>query len=235
MKHFQIYTDGACSGNPGKGGYGVLALRDGNEAFRLSDGYRRTTNNRMEILAVIAALDELKSRHSRETDIKVTVYSDSQLVVNTMTKGWSKKTNKDLWEWLDDLMAFFSAKGVEINFQWVKGHADNFFNNIADELAVSATQGAQLNVDRTYEAIAPCDSLFEGIETNAEPVVNEITLAGCDKAEGREIRILLSNGTTVTVSACHEGFEQTGGTRRDYLVTVDIAWRFVGWLHGRNL
>ncbi len=148
-----IYTDGAARGNPGNGGYGVVMLW-GNAKKELSAGYRLTTNNRMELLAVIAALQSVKKKN-----IGITIYTDSQYVVNSVQKKWldnwiktdfkGGKKNKDLW-----LKYYELAKDFTINFCWVKGHADNIYNNRCDELATEAADGKNLLVDENYEAIA---------------------------------------------------------------------------------
>ena len=148
-----IYTDGACSGNPGKGGYGAVLLYKGNR-LELSEGYRKTTNNRMEILAVIVALEALKKPCS------VTVYSDSQYVVNSVEKGWiyswkkknwiksdrSKVKNIDLWERMLPLL-----NKHKVNFIWVKGHADNKENERCDYLATNAANSENLLIDTVFE------------------------------------------------------------------------------------
>ena len=236
MANIQIYTDGACSGNPGPGGYGAIALLDGKEIFRLSQGFRKTTNNRMEILAVARSLEVLHEKieaiRRRDTDIKVTVFSDSQLVVNTLNQGWTRKTNKDLWKRLDeatfDLYPYYS----ELVFNKVKGHSDDKYNNIADELAVHGRENFCNQVDEVYEEIA---GKADEEPLLAEPKVKEIRLLGYKAPERRKVEVLLSNGTTVTILPCSGGFEQTGGTQRDYALTVDIAWRFVGYLNGKSL
>ena len=147
-----IYTDGACSGNPGPGGYGVILMK-GAHKKELSAGYQHTTNNRMEIMAVIAGLESLKN------PCQVTIYSDSKYVIDSITKGWvygwqkkgwikaDKKTavNVDLWKRLLALLAKH-----QVTFVWVKGHADNPYNNRCDELAVSATKGSTLLVDAGF-------------------------------------------------------------------------------------
>ncbi|MCW3074767.1 MAG: ribonuclease [Flaviaesturariibacter sp.] len=145
-----MYTDGASRGNPGPGGYGVV-LMSGTRRKELSQGYRRTTNNRMELLAVIAGLESMK-----RTDLPITVYSDSQYVVKAVKEGWLKnwiatdfakgKKNKDLWKRYHTL-----AKGFDINFVWVKGHASNPHNNRCDELATAAADSKDLLVDEGYE------------------------------------------------------------------------------------
>ncbi|MDD5944162.1 MAG: ribonuclease HI [Clostridia bacterium] len=153
MKTVDIYTDGACSGNPGKGGYGVVMLYNGARK-ELSAGYRLTTNNRMEVLAVIKALEALKER------CRVNLYSDSKYVVDAVTKGWAvkwkangwkkadktKALNTDLWERLLELLDFH-----EVSFIWVKGHADNKENERCDLLARTAIEGGNLLEDKNYK------------------------------------------------------------------------------------
>ncbi len=148
----QLYTDGSSRGNPGPGGYGAVLLF-GNHRKELSQGYRLTTNNRMELLAVISGLEAIK-----RNELPVTVFSDSQYVVNAVEKGWLKnwiktdfkggKKNKDLWKHYHEL-----AKNFNVNFVWVKGHATNALNNRCDELATAAADGKNLLVDEGYEAI----------------------------------------------------------------------------------
>lgn len=150
MEHIQIYTDGSSRGNPGPGGYGTI-LMWGKHRKELSQGYRRTTNNRMELLAVIAGLETIK-----KNDLPITVYSDSQYVVNAVEKGWLKtwmktdfaggKKNKDLWKKYHEL-----AKDLTVKFLWVKGHANNPYNNRCDALATEAADGKGLLVDTGYE------------------------------------------------------------------------------------
>lgn len=135
-----IYTDGSSRGNPGPGGYGVI-LMSGSHKKELSQGYKLTTNNRMELMAVIAGLKALK-----KNELNVTIYSDSQYIVKAIEEGWLKnwiktnfkggKKNKDLWMEYDGL-----AKEHNIKFVWVKGHADNPLNNRCDELATEAADG----------------------------------------------------------------------------------------------
>lgn len=136
-----MYTDGSARGNPGPGGYGVI-LMSGTHRKELSQGYKHTTNNRMELMAVIAGLEALK-----KPGCDVTIYSDSQYVINSVTKGWLKKwiatnfaggkKNKDLWMQYDQL-----SKDHDIKFIWVKGHAENMYNNRCDELATEAADGS---------------------------------------------------------------------------------------------
>jgi len=145
-----MYTDGASQGNPGPGGYGVV-LKYKQHRKELSQGYRRTTNNRMELLAVIVGLEAIK-----EPGFEVTVYSDSRYVVDAVEKkwlwGWVKKNfakvkNPDLWQRL--LKVYTKHK---VRFVWVKGHAGNPENERCDQLAVQAASGGGLLVDEGYEA-----------------------------------------------------------------------------------
>jgi len=153
---FTIYTDGACSGNPGPGGTGYAVIIKNELILSGSTGYRKTTNNRMEISAATEALkafqENLTKWLDRDTDIKVNVCSDSQLVVNTMTKCWRKKTNEDLWKRLDDQVAMLAGMGVGVDFTWVKGHDKDQWNNFVDGLAVQASRNP-VNTDDAYENI----------------------------------------------------------------------------------
>ena len=149
----RIYTDGACKGNPGPGGYGVV-LVSGDRKKELSGGFRKTTNNRMELMACVEGLRSLK--HSCE----VTLTSDSKYVVNAMVKGWAKKwrskgwklspstpaKNPDLWAQLLEL-----CSEHQVEFKWVKGHNEHPENERCDELAVAASQGEKLPVDFAFE------------------------------------------------------------------------------------
>lgn len=145
-----MYTDGSSRGNPGPGGYGTILMWKG-KSKELSGGYRRTTNNRMELMAVIAGLQAL----NRE-GLSILIYSDSQYVVKAVEEGWLRnwmatnfkggKKNKDLWKLYDEL-----SKAHTIKFKWVKGHADNEYNNRCDELATAAADGHDLQVDDGYE------------------------------------------------------------------------------------
>ena len=145
-----IYTDGSSRGNPGPGGYGAV-LMSGGKAKELSAGYRKTTNNRMELMGVIAALSALKKE-----ELNITMYTDSQYIVKAVKEGWLNKwlatnfsggkKNKDLWVKFYDLY-----KRHQIKFVWVKGHADNEYNNRCDVLATTAADGRNLLVDEGYE------------------------------------------------------------------------------------
>jgi ribonuclease HI len=149
MEHIKLYTDGSSRGNPGNGGYGAILLW-GNHRKELSQGYKHTTNNRMELMGVIAGLETIK-----KMEVPVIVYSDSQYIVNAVEKGWLKtwiktdfkggKKNADLWKRYHAL-----AKNFSIKFIWVKGHADNPYNNQCDLLATSAADGKNLLTDEGY-------------------------------------------------------------------------------------
>jgi len=145
----QIFTDGAAQGNPGPGGYGTI-LRYGKHEKELSGGFRLTTNNRMELLAVIAGLESIK-----KSGIPVTVVSDSKYVVEAVEKGWiwtweknnfKKKANPDLWKRFIPLYHRFKPK-----FKWIKGHAGHAENERCDQLAVAAAQHYDLAIDEEYE------------------------------------------------------------------------------------
>ena len=151
-----IYTDGACSGNPGPGGYGTV-MQFGEHRNELSGGFRKTTNNRMELLAVIEGLQFLKR------PCEVTVFSDSKYIVDAVNKGWARRwqangwkrnkreraLNPDLWAKLLNLLGTHT-----VDLRWVKGHAGNPGNERADALAVAASQGDDLAIDKEYEAQA---------------------------------------------------------------------------------
>lgn len=146
-----IYTDGSSRGNPGPGGYGTI-LMAGNLRKELSGGFRLTTNNRMELMAVIVGLEALK-----KPGMDVTIFSDSKYVVDAVEKGWLKKwiatrfaggkKNQDLWMRYDRV-----ARKHHVRFKWVKGHADNPYNNRCDELATAAADGTDLAEDTGYVA-----------------------------------------------------------------------------------
>jgi ribonuclease HI len=159
----EIYTDGACKGNPGPGGYGVVLIAGG-KVRELSGGFRKTTNNRMELLACIVGLRTLK----RPCSVRLT--SDSKYVVNAMELGWAKKwrsrgwklspsksaKNPDLWAQLLEL-----CDEHTVRFEWVKGHSEHPENERCDELAVLAAQGKELPVDQGFEEPAlPEGDLF---------------------------------------------------------------------------
>ena len=147
----KIYTDGSSRGNPGPGGYGIVLLYKDNRK-EISQGYKLTTNNRMELTAVIKALQSIKN-----DKLEIKIYSDSKYVVESIEKGWiwnwekknfKKKLNSDLWKVLIPLYKKFNVK-----FEWVKGHNNHPENERCDALAVSASQKENLPFDIGYEDI----------------------------------------------------------------------------------
>lgn len=160
MKSLQtvtIYTDGACRGNPGPGGYGVVLI-SGPHRKELSGGFRRTTNNRMELKAAIEGLKTVTRT------CRITLYNDSKYLADGMTKGWAKRwrangwiksdkqpaLNPDLWEQLLDTVALH-----EVTFVWLKGHAGHPENELCDRLSVRAAQGKDLEPDAQFEESSP--------------------------------------------------------------------------------
>lgn len=153
MKNVDIYTDGACRGNPGKGGYGTVLVYNGIEK-ELSAGYSLTTNNRMELMAAIVGLEALKE------PCNVTLYSDSKYLVDAITLGWAEgwqkrgwrkadkqpALNADLWKKLLGLL-----KVHNVTLVWVKGHAGHAYNERCDSLATTAADGDKLLVDTVFE------------------------------------------------------------------------------------
>jgi ribonuclease HI len=145
----KLYTDGACSGNPGPGGYGLVLLYKKHRK-ELSQGYKKTTNNRMELLAVIVGIESIKQK-----EIPIIIYSDSKYVVDAINKKWvfswlknsfKDKANPDLWK------RFLKVYNPGLHqFMWVKGHASNVENNRCDELAVEASKSNSLLLDEGYE------------------------------------------------------------------------------------
>lgn len=153
MKLVNIYTDGACRGNPGNGGYGVVLEYNGTEK-ELSAGYRLTTNNRMELMAAIEGLSALKE------PCEVNLYSDSKYLVDAVTLGWAEgwrkrgwikadkqpALNSDLWQRLLGLLNTHKVKLI-----WVKGHAGHAYNERCDDLATTAADGEELLTDTAFE------------------------------------------------------------------------------------
>jgi len=152
------YTDGAASGNPGPGGYGVV-LEAGRHRRELWGGYRRTTNNRMELLAAIVALEALKNPGT-----EVTIVSDSKYVVDAVQQGWlfdwekkgfAKKKNPDLWK------RFLTIyRQHRVGFQWIRGHNGHPQNELCDRLAVAAREQPDLPADEVYERTGGEEGLF---------------------------------------------------------------------------
>lgn len=153
-----IYTDGASSGNPGPGGYGVILI-SGKHRLEKSEGFRLTTNNRMELMAVITGLEALKIPGS-----KVVIYTDSKYVADAVEKGWvfqweskafKKKKNPDLW------IRFLKIyREHNVRFIWIKGHANNPENERCDQLAVEASKRSILNEDKGYNSEEENNMIF---------------------------------------------------------------------------
>lgn len=153
-----IYTDGACSGNPGPGGYGVVLIY-GSYRRELSEGFRLTTNNRMELLAAIKGLEALKY-----DGLRVKLHTDSQYLVNAVNKGWlfawemkrfAKKKNQDLW------LRFLEAyRRHRVTLIWVKGHNNDPENERCDALAVAASKGPLLLDDEGYQPNGDSEELL---------------------------------------------------------------------------
>jgi len=149
MPTITIYTDGSAKGNPGNGGYGAVMM-SGKHKKELSEGFRLTTNNRMELLSVIVALEVIKTPGA-----DVQVFSDSKYVVDSVEKGWvfnwekkgfKGKKNVDLWQ---RFLKVYPKHNIKFN--WVKGHAGNEYNEICDRLAVNAADSDNLLIDEGYE------------------------------------------------------------------------------------
>ncbi|MDR2358983.1 MAG: ribonuclease HI [Prevotellaceae bacterium] len=153
-----VYTDGAASGNPGPGGYGIILMSNGYQK-ELSGGFAHTTNNRMELMAVIVALEALKYDNCR-----VQIFSDSSYVVNAVEEGWlvkweraafKKKKNADLW-----LRFLKIYRKHQVQFHWLKGHAGHPLNERCDQLAVAASMQPELPEDTGYASAQGNDGLF---------------------------------------------------------------------------
>lgn len=126
----EVYTDGAYSSSRNQGGLGIVFIKDNKVIAKFSKTYKNTTNNRMELMAVIIALQSIKDEN------EITIYSDSMYVIGTATQGWKRKKNLDLWEKYDAVIDSFKT----VTFKHVKGHSTNIFNNLCDEMAVAASQ-----------------------------------------------------------------------------------------------
>ncbi|MBL4652207.1 MAG: ribonuclease HI [Flavobacteriales bacterium] len=151
MAEITIYTDGSAKGNPGQGGYGIVIM-SGKHRKEVSVGYRLTTNNRMELLAVIAALEMIKQPNNN-----VMIFSDSKYVIDSVEKkwvfGWQKKgfkgkKNADLWK---RFLKIYPTQNVK--FTWVKGHAGNVLNERVDALAVQGAENDKFLIDEAYESL----------------------------------------------------------------------------------
>ena len=154
-----VYTDGAAKGNPGPGGYGII-LQSGPHYKEMSEGFRLTTNNRMELMSVCVALESLKTE-----GCQVTIFSDSKYVVDSVEKkwiegwirrGWKNVKNPDLWK-----RYLKAASDHKVSFRWIKGHNGHQMNERCDFLAVEASVGKNLKTDIWYEAHKDSEGMFE--------------------------------------------------------------------------
>jgi ribonuclease HI len=137
-KRIKIFTDGSCKGNPGPGGWAAILFEEDEKKIiaTLKGNETETTNNRMEMIAMIEALRFIHENHLQQN--LITLYSDSGLVVKTLTQGWKRKANLDLWEELDNL-----NEELSVDYVWVEGHADNIWNNKCDKIAVAESAKAK--------------------------------------------------------------------------------------------
>ena len=151
MAKISIYTDGSSKGNPGNGGFGVILLSGGHRKD-IAQGFRLTTNNRMELMSVIVGLEVIKSPNQ-----EVTIYSDSKYGVDSVNKGWvfgwqkknfKGKKNVDLWQ---RFLLIYPKH--QVKFVWVKGHANNKYNEACDRLAFNVADESNLAIDSAYEAL----------------------------------------------------------------------------------
>ncbi len=145
-----IYTDGSCLGNPGVGGWGAICVNDNSQKtiWKITGIDYQTTNNRMELTAIIKALQYFKSHEKKYSKKRVSLYSDSNLIIQTLNLGWKKKANLDLWNKLDE-----AKHGLVISFYWVKGHALNHWNNTCDRLAQNAARMAEKEIKKNPELL----------------------------------------------------------------------------------
>lgn len=159
-KAINIYTDGACKGNPGPGGFGVVIKSDG-VTREYSKGYRHTTNNRMELMAVLFALHTLIESGDIQSGSKIVITSDSKYVTNAFQMKWIEKwkkndysniQNPDLWKLVCEKTDKLTEMGVSLDFVWIKGHAGHPQNERCDRLAVEASTSDRLLVDKKYES-----------------------------------------------------------------------------------
>jgi ribonuclease HI len=137
MNEIKVYTDGSCLGNPGPGGWAAIIIAEKEE--EISGSEKATTNNRMEMTAIIEALKFIKKKYSKEAlqKLNINFFIDSNLVVQTLTSGWKKKKNKDLWAEIEKLSAWLNIK-----WEWVKAHHEDKYNLKVDKIALKAAESA---------------------------------------------------------------------------------------------
>jgi len=144
MNEIKVYTDGSCLGNPGPGGWAAIIIAEKEED--ISGGEKDTTNNRMEMMAIIEALKFLKKKYPQEklTKLEINFFIDSNLIVQTLNSGWKKKKNKDLWAEVEKLSAWLNIK-----WNWVKAHHEDKYNLKVDKIALKAAQETQKSIPQS--------------------------------------------------------------------------------------
>lgn len=201
LQHFQIYTDGSCKGNPGPGGWAAIIFSGCNIIKQLSGGSQNTTNNKMEITAVIEGLKSIDPRAD------IDIFSDSSYVINSMTKNWKRNVNQDLWKALDS-----EAAKHQLTWYWVKGHSGDPGNELADKLAYAAAEAAskgdiEMNEQLPSEALTHIDdagnaSMVDVAEKNV--TVREATAIGTVTMSEATLNLikngLLKKGDVFTVA-----------------------------------
>ncbi len=207
-----IYTDGACSGNPGLGGWGVVVIKENGEESYFSGSQEDTTNNRMEIQAVIEGLE------NSNPDEEIRIFSDSTYVINTLTKNWKRNANHDLWSKLDNLV-----RGRNIKWNWVKGHSGDKYNDLADELAVKAVDskkkvtpnnlthiddsGKLKMVDVSEKEISERLAIVQGFVVMQKETLEIIKQGELDKGDiitlARTAGITAAKSTPTLIPLCH--------------------------------
>lgn len=222
-KHYEIYTDGACSGNPGPGGIGYVIITPDGRRLNGAASYRRTTNNRMEILAVVVALDSVYGLPVAP----VVVHTDSQLVYGSMMQGWKRKANLDLWAKLDAAKMRLTMRGVTVTFDKVKGHADDSLNNEADRLATMASTAMaanELRVDEGYEALPASEpDLFSGSTVKApvtEPEPEDFDFPEPDTSLDEALLTVAANGGEAKTYDVLAGLFATGALSLEALAAA---------------
>ena len=238
MRTTIIYVDGACSGNPGKGGVGAVIITPDQETLEVSFGFRRTTNQRMEILAAAIALETVL-----EEDIpceEVVVRTDSQYVVETMAGRFRVKSNQDLWDRLRKAVA--NQGRVKVTFEKVSGHSGDAFNEKADRLAVKAYRSAFLNEDVGHvPRFAPDKSDGEyrlppsEVKTDVEPHIVNLVLSNDGQKTCRSIQVNFSDGKSVTAvpGEGEGGYRLSGSLEHMPAAGRRLDEYLLRWLHGK--
>ena len=198
----EVYTDGACRGNPGPGGWGAVVVENGKRRPYSGGPIPRTTNQRMEILAAAEGLSQVPP------GAEVTLYSDSEYVIKTMTLGWKRRVNHDLWERLDHLTA-----DRDVNFQWVKGHAGHPLQEEADRRATAAADGVQVSGGSGEQAPAALSHV------DAEGKARMVDISS--KAETE--RVAIAKGRVVMQAATLELIREGRAAKGDVLAAARIA------------